>query len=43
MPWNNHIISGTGKPSAEHDKFNDAPAINSSKFCGTVIKCGATK
>ena len=42
MPWNNHVISGTGKPSAEHDKFNALP-INSSALCGMVINRGATR
>ena len=42
IPWNNHVISGTGKPSAEHDKFTALP-MNSSALCETVMNRGATK
>ena len=35
-------MSGTGKPSAEHDKFT-APPVNCSVLLGTTTKCGATK
>ena len=35
-------MSGTGKPSAEHDKIT-ALLMNCSVLCGTVMKRGATK
>ena len=42
MASNNHVITGAGKPSAEHDKFTVAP-MNASTLRGTVINCGVTK
>ena len=42
MPWNDHVIIGVGKPSAEHDKFTALP-MDVSILCGSVINRGATK
>ena len=41
MAWKVHVITGTGKPSAEHDKFTAVP-MNASTLCGLVINRGAT-
>ena len=37
-----HVITGTGKPSAEHDKFTAVP-MDASILCGSSINLGATK
>ena len=42
MPWKNHLITGVGKPSAEHDKFT-ALLVDASTLCGSVINRGVTK
>ena len=42
MAWYVHVITGTGKPSAEHDKFTAVP-MNASTLCGTSINLGVTK
>ena len=42
MAWKVHVITGTGKPSAEHDKFTALP-MNASTLCGSSINLGATK
>ena len=42
MAWKVHVITGAGKPSAEHDKFTAVP-MNASTLCGTSISLGVTK
>ena len=42
MAWKVHVITGAGKPSAEHDKFAAVP-VNASTLCGLVIIRGTTK
>ena len=42
MAWKVHVITGAGKPSAEHDKFTAVP-INASTLCSISINLAVTK